>query len=213
MPDDNSPPDAPVPRPRRRRAAAPRHHGAAARPRARLPLGHRAELRHHRALHDRGGLRGRRRHRRAATWTSSRDELGDLLLQVVYHARMAEEARRLRLRRRGARRSPTRWSAATRMSSAPTAATRPPSSRPATGRRSRPPSAPAAPRSASALDGVARGPAGADPRGQAAEPRRPRRLRLARRRRGARQDRRGDRASSSRPATATPTASPRNTAT
>ena len=32
-----------------------------------------------------------------------KDELGDLLLQVVYHARMAEEQRRLRLRRRGRR--------------------------------------------------------------------------------------------------------------
>ena len=37
-----------------------------------------------------------------------RDELGDLLLQVVYHARMAEEARRIRLRRRRRRRSPKR---------------------------------------------------------------------------------------------------------
>ena len=36
---------------------------AAARPRARLPVGHRADLRHHRPLHDRGGLRGRRRDR------------------------------------------------------------------------------------------------------------------------------------------------------
>ena len=33
-----------------------------------------------------------------------REELGDLLFQVVFHARMAEEARRLRLRRCGARR-------------------------------------------------------------------------------------------------------------
>ena len=30
-----------------------------------------------------------------------RDELGDLLLQVVFHARMAEEAGRVRFRRRG----------------------------------------------------------------------------------------------------------------
>ena len=35
-------------------------------------------------------------------------ELGDLLLQVVYHAQMAEEAGALRLRRRRRARSPTR---------------------------------------------------------------------------------------------------------
>ena len=140
-----------------------------------------------------------------------RDELGDLLLQVVYHARMAEEQGALRLRRRGARASPTRWSAATRTSSGRRAATRPPRSRPATGRRSRPPSGRAAGERARRRGG---GAAGADPRGEAAGPRRPRRLRLARRRRGARQDRRGDRPSSSRPATpATPPAPSRSTAT
>ena len=36
----------------------------------------------------------------AATCADLKDELGDLLLQVVYHARMAEEQQRVRLRRR-----------------------------------------------------------------------------------------------------------------
>ena len=46
------------------------------------------------------------------------DELGDLLFQVVYHARMAEEAGPVRLRRGGAARSPTRWCAGIRTCSA-----------------------------------------------------------------------------------------------
>ena len=46
------------------------------------------------------------------------DELGDLLFQVVYHARMAEEAGPLRLRRGRRAPLPTRWCAATRMCSA-----------------------------------------------------------------------------------------------
>ena len=44
----------------------------------------------HRALHHRGSLRGRRRDRRGDL-DDLKDELGDLLLQVVFHARMAEE--------------------------------------------------------------------------------------------------------------------------
>ena len=59
-------------------------------PQRRLPVGPRADLRHHRAVHDRGSLRGRRRHR-ARRSGQLRDELGDLLFQVVFHARMAEE--------------------------------------------------------------------------------------------------------------------------
>ncbi len=58
-----------------------------------LPVGPGAGLRQHRALHDRGSLRGRRRHRPAGL-DGLPDELGDLLFQVVYHARMAEEAGR-----------------------------------------------------------------------------------------------------------------------
>ena len=46
------------------------------------------------------------------------DELGDLQLQVVFHARMAEEAGAFHARRRARRRSATSWSAAIRTSSA-----------------------------------------------------------------------------------------------
>jgi hypothetical protein len=45
------------------RPPAARSWPEAARPRDRLPLGRGADLRHHRALHHRGSLRGRRRHR------------------------------------------------------------------------------------------------------------------------------------------------------
>ena len=83
--------------------------------------------------------------------------------------------------------SPTRWSPAIRMSSAPKAATRPPTSRPrdwerAEGRRTRP--RPHAGRHRA-------GPARPDPRGETAEPRRAGGVRLALDRRGAGQDDRG----------------------
>ena len=39
---------------------------------------------------------------RAAISTTCKDELGDLLLQVVFHARMAEEQGAFAFRRRGA---------------------------------------------------------------------------------------------------------------
>ena len=72
MPDDTPPrADALIHDPEGGIAAARRDHGAAARSRARLPLGHRAGLRLDRALHHRGGLRGRRRHRPRATWPRS----------------------------------------------------------------------------------------------------------------------------------------------
>ena len=45
---------------------------------------------HHRPLHHRGSLRGRRRHRARRPCTALPDELGDLLFQVVYHAQIAE---------------------------------------------------------------------------------------------------------------------------
>ena len=177
---------------RRRAGTAGRDHGAAARSGRRLPLGPRAELRDHRALHDRGSLRGRRRDRAAVDAGELRDELGDLLLQVVYHARIAEEAGAFALpdviravsdkmvrrhphvfgsdsRRQDRRRADRATGSGSRRWSAP----RDPNGRRARRRRRRA--------------------AGADPRGEAAGPGGPRRLRLARRRRGARQDRRGDR--------------------
>ena len=68
------------------------------------------------------------------------DELGDLLLQVVYHARMAEEAGRFDFAD-VAGPSPTRWCAATRTCSATPPSATPPS-RPPPGRRTRGPRAP-----------------------------------------------------------------------
>ena len=47
-----------------------------------------------------------------------RDELGDLLFQVVFQSRMARGAGRVRFRRCGRARSATSWSGAIRMSSA-----------------------------------------------------------------------------------------------
>ena len=60
-------------------------------PAKRLPVGPRADFRDDRAVYDRGGLRscGRDRPRRPRR---ARGELGDLLFQVVFHARLAEEA-------------------------------------------------------------------------------------------------------------------------
>ena len=46
----------------------------------------------HRAVHRRGSLRGRRCHRTRRSRFDLKGELGDLLFQVVFHARMAEEA-------------------------------------------------------------------------------------------------------------------------
>ena len=47
-----------------------------------------------------------------------RDELGDLLFQVVFHAQMAQERGCVRFRRRGRARSATRWNGAIRTCSA-----------------------------------------------------------------------------------------------
>ena len=92
MPDDAPRRRRADPRPGRRAAAADRDHGAAARPRARLPVGPRAGLRHaSRPTPSRRPTRSPTPSR-ARDMASLRDELGDLLLQVVYHARMAEEA-------------------------------------------------------------------------------------------------------------------------
>jgi ATP diphosphatase len=83
---------------------------------------------------------------RREAWDELEAELGDLLLQTVYHTQMAP--RRAFRFQSVAPRSPTRWWRATRTSSATKAATRAPNSRPATGRRSRPPNARARPRPA-----------------------------------------------------------------
>ena len=48
-------------------------------------------LRHHQAAHAGGDVRGLRRDR-AAGWPELKDELGDLLLQVLFYAQMAAEA-------------------------------------------------------------------------------------------------------------------------
>ena len=120
---------------------------------------------------------------RAATWPSSSDELGDLLLRssttpawprrpgafafgdvVEADLRQDDPPPPARLRRREPRQDRR-------------------ASRPATGSAPRPASANGTAERAGALAGVARRPPGPHPRRQAAEPRRPRRLRLARRRR------------------------------
>ena len=69
---------------------SPGRHGGAEDARHGVPLGPGADLQDDRALYHRGGLRGRGRHREGRQG-ALKDELGDLLLQVVYHARMAEE--------------------------------------------------------------------------------------------------------------------------
>ena len=111
------------------------------------------------------------------------DELGDLQLQVVFHARMAEEAGLFTLDD-VLDRSATRWSAATRTSSAT-----PSMAAIISGRSSRPRNAPQIPTKARlpALPWRFRRSNG--PRSCSAAPRG--RLRLARRFRPARQDRRG----------------------
>ena len=97
--------DVPAPRPAARgsgrlHAHPPRRrHAAAARP-GRLPVGPRAVLRDAAQVRPRGGLRGHRRHRLAATATALREELGDLLLQVVFQAELGRARGRLRHRRR-----------------------------------------------------------------------------------------------------------------
>ena len=117
---------------------------------------------------------------RATTWTALADELGDLQLQVVFHAQMAEEAGHFALDDVHRRASATRWSAAIRTSSAmreQAAITG--------GKRSRPPSAQTI-ADDSALGRRCAGASGARTRRQAAAPRRAHRLRLARRRSGPR---------------------------
>ena len=79
-------------RPLRRADRAPARPG-------RLPLGPRADPRDREADDDRGGLRGRRGHRRGRRRRAGLGELGDLLLQVVFHADIAARARGLRDRR------------------------------------------------------------------------------------------------------------------
>ena len=140
-----------------------------------------------------------------------RDELGDLLFQVVYHARMAEEQGAFAfgdvaraIADKMVRRHPHVFGAESR--------DKPPTSRPSTGSASRPPSAAGGRRGGPRRR--RRRPAGAHPRGEAPEPRRPRRLRLAGRRRrcSPRSPRRPP--SSSRPATpATRRGRARSTAT
>ena len=116
-----------------------------------------------------------------------RDELGDLLFQVVYHARMAEEEGAFAfadvvraIADKMVRRHPHVFGDESRDKTADQQTVdweRLKAAERGAGRRAR---------------RRRRRAAGADPRGQAPEPRRPRRLRLAGRRRGARQDRRGD---------------------
>ena len=114
-----------------------------------------------------------------------KDELGDLLLQVVFHSRIAEEAGAVRVRRRRDRHR--------RQDGAPPPAylRRRDGGHHLLGSRSRPRNAPAKADARRAGRRRAR-PAGAAPRGEAAEARGAGRLRLARRRRPARQDRRGN---------------------
>ncbi len=72
-----------APRPRRRHGPAPLAR--------RLPVGRAADARLAPAVPGRGELRGRRRREENGTREELRDELGDLLLQVVFHARVAQE--------------------------------------------------------------------------------------------------------------------------
>ena len=88
-------------------------------PRARLSLGPRADLRDDRALHDRGSLRSRGCRSSAAT-RALRDELGDLLFQVVFHARIARGGAARSTSTTSSLRSATSWSGAIRTSSAMT---------------------------------------------------------------------------------------------
>ena len=69
-----------------------------------------------RLIRSRKPMRSPRRSRRT-TSAALRDELGDLLFQVVFHARMAEEAGLFDFDE-SPRRSPTRWCGGTLMSSA-----------------------------------------------------------------------------------------------
>ena len=79
-----------------RRPAPP--HGAPARSRNRLPLGSPAELRDHRPAHPGRSLRSSGRHR-AGDFPQLREELGDLLFQVVYYSQLAREEDRFALTR------------------------------------------------------------------------------------------------------------------
>ena len=82
----------------------------------RLPVGRRADPRSLVTLPGRGGLRDWSRRSRPATDEHLREELGDLLLQVAFHARIAAGATRRAVvgrRRRRAASSPS-WCAGTR---------------------------------------------------------------------------------------------------
>ena len=114
-----------------------------------------------------------------------KDELGDLLLQVVFHSRMAEETGRLRLRRRRQGHLSTRWCAAIPTSSA----AGPSRAEASLTRRPRPPigrarkaaerAAKGARAGSGVLDDVPVALPGSHPRGEADQARRPGRLRLA----------------------------------
>ena len=84
---------------------------------ARLPVGHRPDLRLDRALHHRGGLRGRRRDRARRHGGAARKSWATCCCRSSTTPRWRARPA-VRLRRRGRRRSPTRWSTATRTSSA-----------------------------------------------------------------------------------------------
>ena len=147
------------------------------------------DFRNDRPLHDRGSLRGRGRHRPGSPATLL-DELGDLLFQVVYHARMAEERGWFAFADVAAaitdkmiRRHPHVFGAEeTRTADQQVAAW-----------EVQKEAERAARAETGTLAGIPTGLPGADPCRQADATRRPGRLRLARRRRGARQARGGGR--------------------
>ena len=120
-----------------------------------------------------------------------RDELGDLLFQVVFQARIGGGAGPVRFRRRRRMRSATSSSAAIRTYSA---TKRSPTrrSRPAPGSGTRPPSVRRRAERGGVLDGVSAGAAGIDASGEARQARGGCRLRLAGTAGRARQGARGD---------------------
>ena len=176
------------------------HHGAAARPRAGLPVGPRANVRDDCALHDRGSVRGRRRDRAQRPRRPQGRARRSPVPSRVSRAH-GGGGRRVRVRRRGAR--DLRQDAAP-----PSACVRRPEGREqrgadgalggdqargargATGTSARPQ------RRARRRAGRV---AGADARSEARQARGDGRLRLARRGRRAREGRRGARGSSMRP--------------
>ena len=130
-------------------------HGGAARSRARLPVGPRADLGHDRAAHARGGLRTRRRHRARRSGAGARRTRRPAVpgRVPVAHRRGAGA---VRLRRGRRLRSATSSSAATRTCSARLRSPRRPS-RPLPGSSTRRPSARPPARASGVLDGVTLG--------------------------------------------------------